>query len=424
MTCRCEPSEWPDGFTGALLGLESFRDAVVVLHGPTGCRGPHSALSERMLPRDDPRERLNFAERYFFGQPRIPTTYLDGQDIVFGARDKLLGALRHLHPVTAGPLALVQSPGAALIGDDLRACAAEAMPGRPCAVVELPSLSRPFAEGYQQGVRAFLEAAGLPRAAVAPRTVALVGLSIAHAQWEGNVLELTRLLERCGLEVVCALGAGADLAACRRLASAAVVATVHRTYADRLEPWLRGRLPGSWVDSEAGAPIGFAATEAWVRAVAAAAGVEPAPALADLLDSRRRLARLLNLTAGSVDTLRGEPFALRLDADLAWPLAQWLYHYLGMLPGAVDVTQGSEPRLEAWLDAIGCTDAWQRSWSASDASVLLADGPSAAQARMGGLPAIELSFPADPIPAFLPEPWLGGRGAVRLVEQIARAVLG
>ena len=40
----------PDGFTGALLACESILDGAVVLHGPTGCRAHHSALSEMVFP--------------------------------------------------------------------------------------------------------------------------------------------------------------------------------------------------------------------------------------------------------------------------------------------------------------------------------------------------------------------------------------
>lgn len=417
----CSP-ETPDGLTGVLLALESFRDAVVVLHGPTGCRGPHSTLSERMLPRPDRRERLNHADRYFFGQSRIPTTCLDGHDIVFGARDKLAEALRAVAATHPGPMALVNGPGAALIGDDLRACARKALPGRTCAVVELPSVSRNLAEGYQQGVRAFIEALELRAAPVRPRTVALIGLSITHAQWEGNLEELSRLLALCGLEVVCALGAGADTAACHALAGAGLLAVVHRAYADLLLPWLATQFPGRIVDLEEGAPVGFTATEAWVQAVTAAAGVDPGPALADLRDHRRRVARNLDLATGSVDTLKGRAFALRLDVDLALPLARWLFTYLGLLPVAVEVPEARGAALHAWLEQVGCGDAWQRPWAQSEAELLLADGPSAANARMQGLPALELTLPVDPVPAFLPDPWLGARGAVRLVERVTRAL--
>jgi len=159
--------------------------------------------------------------------------------------------------------------------------------------------------------------------------------------------------------------------------------------------------------------------------VTGAAGVDPEPALADLRDHRHRVARLLDLTTGSVDTLKGASFALRLDADLALPLARWLHGYLGLLPVAVE-TPGDQPcaPLRTWLENVDCLDAWQRPWSQSGADLLLADGPSAMAAHMQGVAALELSWPVAPVPTFLPDPLLGARGAVRLVEMVARALFG
>ncbi|MBP1625681.1 MAG: Nitrogenase vanadium-cofactor synthesis protein VnfN [Holophagaceae bacterium] len=419
-------TEVPDGLTGVLLGLESFGEGDVILHGPTGCRGPHSYLSEHMRPRGDVRERMNYADPIFFGQPRIPTTSMDGNDIVFGAKAKLEAALKLVAGRGEGALAIVNSPGAALIGDDLRACAKELLPGRPCAIVEMPALSAPFAVGFQKGLIAMLEALALEPACVRSRTVALLGLSLSHTRWEGSLEELRRLLGLCGLEVVCALGAGADEEACIRMASAEVLAVVHAPFADAVAPWLEARLPGRVVEGPEGAPVGYSATEAWVRAVAAVAAVDPSPALEDLRQERRRVAHLLGRCVGSLETLKGAAFAVHLEASLALPLVQWLHGYLGLLPVSVLVSDGAgsdlAQRLQVWLHAHGLADAWGRPWRQGEVDILFADGAGAMLARSLGIPALALEFPADPIPDFLPMPILGVRGATVLLEQVVRGL--
>ncbi|WP_005036917.1 oxidoreductase/nitrogenase component 1 [Holophaga foetida] len=419
-------TEVPDGLTGVLLGLESFGEGDVILHGPTGCRGPHSYLSEHMRPRGDARERMNYADPFFFGQPRIPTTSMDGNDIVFGARAKLEESLKVIAGRGDGPLAIVNSPGAALIGDDLRACADEILPGRPCAIVEMPALSAPFAVGFQKGLIAMLEALDLEPAAVQPRTVALLGLSLSHARWEGSLEELHRLLGLCGLEVVCALGAGADGEACARMASAEVLAVVHAPFADAVVPWIGARFPGRVVEGPLGAPLGYAATEAWIRAVAEAAVVDPNPALEDIRQERRKVAHLLDRCVGSLETLKGAAFAVHLEASLALPLVQWLHGYLGMLPVSVVLSDGADSelaqQLHVWLQAHGLGDAWGRSWRQGEVDILFADGAAAMLARSLGIPALDLEFPADPIPDFLPRPLLGVRGATTLLEQVIRGL--
>lgn len=158
---RLCPAIQPDGFTGALLALEGIADAAVILHGPTGCRGLHSAFSEHAFPRELIAERLNYAERFYFGQPRIPTTYLDGDDFIFGAKEKLREAIRTTLTHRPALLALVNAPGAALIGEDLQQGLTDSTATIPAIAIEMPAFSRTMAEGYQQAVLAVLEGLNL-----------------------------------------------------------------------------------------------------------------------------------------------------------------------------------------------------------------------------------------------------------------------
>lgn len=427
MICESPAPVLPDGFTGALLGLESFQDITVLLHGPTGCRGPHSAMSERLYPRSSRRERMNYADHYFFGQPRIPTTALDSRDIVFGAIEKLEDALQALPD--QGPIGIINSPGTALIGDDLRACVKKNLKDRPCAVVEMPALSQSFAEGYQQGVLAFLDALKTPQtrhggdAIPKKPQVALVGLSIAHAHWEGSVLELKRLLELCGMEVACTLGAQADWASCQRLSEVDVLAVVHSCYADRLEGPLRQRYRGKWAQSPAGAPIGFDATETWIKVVAHGAGLSPDPALEDIRYHRKRLAHLLEMCLHGQDLFKGHGFAIRLDGELALPLAQWLYEHLGLLPLSLEMPPGPfVMQAREWLSAISCQEVLHRRWQESGATLLFSDGFTAFQAAARGMKALEIIFPVEALPDFLPRPLLGARGALMLAESVLKGL--
>ncbi|OPY60186.1 MAG: Light-independent protochlorophyllide reductase subunit B [Syntrophorhabdaceae bacterium PtaU1.Bin034] len=415
----------PDGFTGALLAGESVLDGAVILHGPTGCRAHHSVMSEHTFPRDDVPERLNFLEPFYFGQPRIPTTYLDGDDFVFGAREKLVTAIREIVKRNPSLLTIVNSPGAALIGDNITQAVAESGVPIPCAVIEMPALSCSLAEGYQQGLVSALQALSLPPLTPEARTVALVGLSIAHQHWAGSVAELRRLLGLCGIEVLCAVGAGSSVEEYRRLLRAACYAVVHDEYADLVGPWLTEHYGGIVAASDAGAPLGFDATARWVEAVARAVDADPAPALEDIFAERRRVSRLLGQATGSSAVLKGMTFAIQADPSIAMPLARWLYEYIGMLPVAVETPDSRETpltaRLRAWLSDIGCAEAWQAPWHLTDPDLLFAGGQQVALAkatdRVGG---IEVMLPARACLDIVPKATLGASGAAWLVEQVLR----
>jgi nitrogenase molybdenum-iron protein alpha/beta subunit len=428
MTCSQLPNETaairPDGFTGALMALEGIRDAAVILHGPTGCRGYHAALSEQWFPRDTRYEPLNYADRFYFGQPRIPTTYLD----VFGAGEKLTQAIRAVLDRNPALVAVVNAPGAALIGDDLKRCLADVKPCVPCVCVEMPSISQPMGEGHQQALISALDALDLTPRPQRPRTVALIGLSIMHQHWEGSTAELRRLLGLCGIEVICVVGPGSSIEDWKILPEASCFAVLHEEYGDRVVRWLSERFPAPVVRLDTGAPIGFSATEEWLCSVAAATGTDPAAAVAEIQERRREVARRMYRIDTFQDIVRGSRFSVQADPSIAFPLTQWLYSYLGMIPVAVETSEYLDnplaQRLHSFLESIQCGDAWQRSWRATESEVLFANGCEAAVARISGLvPAcVELILPSDAYWDIVPKALLGTRGAAYLVEQVINGI--
>ena len=125
-----------DGFTGAIVAVEGSRDAAVLLNGPTGCKFYHAALSDRQLPRGSSMGPLQYSEEFYFGQPRIPATYLDDQDYVFGATQKMEKILPRVAAKGHLFIAVVNSHRAALIGDDLQPFIDAAGLPVPCLALE------------------------------------------------------------------------------------------------------------------------------------------------------------------------------------------------------------------------------------------------------------------------------------------------
>jgi nitrogenase molybdenum-iron protein alpha/beta subunit len=424
----------PDGLSGAIFAMEGIEDSAVILHGPSGCRGHHCSLSERAFPRDVVPERLNFFEPFYFGQPRIPTTCLDGHDFVFGAAEKLRRALEAVAARKPGFMAVVNSPGAALIGEDLRRITAESGVAIPVACLDMPAISRSMAEGYEQGILAALDTLDLkPVTARRSRTVTLIGLSIAHHHWAGSLKELRRLLALCGIEVVCAPGAGSPIAEWRSIPEAACHVTVHAEYGERLACRLAERFGGTAVVPLCGAPFGFAATEEWLTEVAEAAGADPAPALVAVQAVRRRVACVLSRVTTLTGAPKGLACSIHADASTALPLARFLYEYLGILPVSVETPEGAHAenpwaeRLKLALARMGCTDAWQTPWQNAHADFLLADGCQVVQGPVFGIPAdggIELMLPMSGHVNLTPKTLLGAGGAAYLVEKIVNAAPG
>jgi nitrogenase molybdenum-iron protein alpha/beta subunit len=385
-------------------------------------------MSEHAFPRDVTHERLNYAERFYFGQPRIPSTYLDGDDYIFGAKEKLDQAIQTVLAKNPGLLAIVNSPSAALIGEDLHQRLADAATSIPGVTIEMPALSQPMADGYQQAILTVLETLDLSRSPVCPKAVSLIGISIAHHHWAGSLQELRHLLALCGIEVLCAPGAGSATAEWYSIPRAACHVVVHAEYADRIAAWLTKRFEAPVVFPESGAPVGFEATEQWVIEVTRAVGADPSAALADIRDRRRQVSCHMSRISGIGGALKGMACSIQAEPSIALPLARFLYDYLGMLPVSVAtpnyVHTHLAEQLKDFLSRVDCLDAWQVPWQTVEADFLFSDGHQVNQRQAFGCPewGIELLLPLGGEVDFIRKPFLGAEGAAYLVERIVNAV--
>jgi nitrogenase molybdenum-iron protein alpha/beta subunit len=413
----------PDGLTGAILALEGIRDAVVVLNGPTGCKAYHSAVSDGQYPRETGHDPLRYFGDFYFGQPRVPSTYLDADDYIFGAAAKLESILEAVAAQDHGLIAMVNSPGAALIGDDLPRLIANAAPSTPCVAVESTRFSGSAHGGFAEAVKAAVARLCPSPLPPIPRTVNLVGASIHQKHWEGSIEELRRLLALCGIRVNAVLCAGVTTEELARVSSAACNAVIYDEYGAALAAWLGAQYGTPSAVPVQGPPVGFDAAECWIKQVASVVSVDPSPALEAIAAARRRsfasLARFNALTG----LPKGATFAVQADPSTAFALTRWLYTYLGMIPIAVKTTgNGSDfcEQLRVYLNEIGCSDAWQVDLTQSAAEVVIADGNTIARVRGNGSRAanIEVGLFARGYMDVIPKSILGAEGALYLVEQI------
>jgi nitrogenase molybdenum-iron protein alpha/beta subunit len=413
-----------DAFTGAILAVEGIRDAAVLLNGPTGCKFYHAAVSDAQLPRVTSLDPLTYQEEFYFGQPRVPATYLDRDDFIFGASDKLERILPRVADKGHGLIAVVNSPGAALIGDDLDRFIRASSLSVPCVALESTGFSGRITEGYQQAVRAVLERLGPAPAEPAPKSVNLIGLSILHKHWEGSLAELRTLFGRCGIEVACTVCAGTTVSELRSLRRAQCNVVLHEEYAEEVVPWLEQAWGIPSLLLEQGAPVGFDATEGMLRQVGDFLGVDPGPGLRAVEEARGRsfsaLARFHSLTG----LPKGATFALQADPSVALPLTRWLYGYLGMIPVSAITTpvgaEGLAGKLEAFLQDIGQGDAWQAPILPQNPDIILADGNTLAWLRTQGLQGawVDISLPGVGTIDVDPKAMLGPRGGLHLLERI------
>jgi hypothetical protein len=122
---------------------------------------------------------------------------------------------------------------------------------------------------------------------------------------------------------------------------------------------------------------------------------------------------------------KGALFGVEADAALALPLARWLHSYLGLVPGAVRILQSTDEtaeRLRAFLEGTGCADAWQADLAAAD--LVLASGQTIRRLHTLGFSGQGIAIAPPGLTGYkiLPQPLLGARGGMLLVERILNAL--
>lgn len=424
---HCLPEITPDCLTGAVLAVEGVIDAAAVLNGPTGCKFYHAAIADRMLMRNTSLDPLPYSMEFYFGQSRVPATYLDGHDYVFGAGQKL----QRILPVVAAKghklIAVINTPGAALIGDDLQRVIEEADLGIPCVAVENPGFSGDLTEGFQQTLIRVLEAIHPHVQSPQPRCVNLLGMSIYHRHWEGSVQELTRLLGRCGISVNSVWAAGACVSDLQALHRAEANLVIHDEYGATLGEWIERRYGIPVLPVPPGAPLGFDATQQWLETICQQLAADPAPGIDALNQARIRAFTVLRRFNALTGLPKGVTFAVDADASLVLPLIQWAHCYLGMIPVAVRTpanSRRSRAVLEAFLSDHGFASALSIEPESVEADLVFASGAALSRIDRLGLSkgGIDIAEPGSGCIEVAPKALLGAEGALYLLELILNAL--
>ena len=413
MTGRCLKSITADSLTGAVFALEGMRNAVVLLNGPMGCRFYHSTTSRFLMTRpllklpagqDGTREPVDYntLNDWFFRQERAPCTCLDGYDYVYGTKEKVREALTFIRDsVDLDLLAIVNSPGACLIGDDLKETARSVLGGTRTVMVESPGLSGTFEEGWSRAATALLEQAGtalwrerMPEKRTGKR-VNLLGLSVWQRYFEGDLAELKRLFALCGAEVTAALCADCSVEELARMPEADLNVVLDPAAGTEAARYLE-RVCGTPYVVFPGFPVGFSATERMFEEIGKLLGTSCEALLEESGRARALAWYKIEQVYATSGKPRGVTFFVGGSAAQKQAYESFLTEYLGMEP--------SDPERAELVFG--------------DANLI-----SELMLKNRRFCGIEISLPGMGYIDLVPKTHMGIRGALFLIEQVLNGLM-
>ena len=279
----------PDSFSGIIFALEGIKKSVTIINGPTGCRFYHAMTAENQTLKYRGYDQLDYPEKWFFWSSRVPCTSLESREYIYGSREKLTEVLEYLRDtVSYELLCVVNSPGAALIGDDLRGIIGQVIGDVPFIAIETPGFSSDICSGYEKAAIELIKQLGVSRTeAIREGSVNILGLSIFHRNCLGDIEELARLMELCGITVNCFLCSDCDTEDIRHLPEAALNIVIHPEYGLKTAEHLQQQFDTPFYICD-GPPVGFSATEKMMREVCGILGKDESRFM---IESKRARAR-------------------------------------------------------------------------------------------------------------------------------------
>ncbi|MDY2959788.1 MAG: nitrogenase component 1 [Hornefia sp.] len=427
----------PDSLSGLIFALEGIYDGVVLLNGPSGCKFYHSSLSDGQMIRSLDFDPLNYPEKWYFGQPHVPCTSIDNGDYVYGSEEKLRETLRFLREnVKFNVLFVVNSPGAALIGDDLRGIARSEIKDRPVIVYESPGFSENMPKGY---VRAFEAAAeyvsrdesisGQGNSADcggsdASKKVNIIGAGLWRRNFQGDVEELRRLCKMMDIEVNCMLMAGCFWQDICSLSDADLNIVIAPEFGEEIAKKLK-TLTGTGYYICDSQPIGFKATEQWAREICEILDLpEPYKIIEESQRLRARCYPLISRLNSLTGMPTGRHFAVEGRYSEALGYSKFLLKYFGMTPDSISILdadmENCKEELENFLRLYGVEDSLKKPILDTDAEIVLASGNTIGGLKLKGADfgGIDISLPSLGYIDVIPKTHLGLSGAVLLVELV------
>ena len=418
----------PDGFDGSIMAVESITDAVAFLHGPGGCRVRLMVHSTAVFPRLTGEQDEDYSIPYYNGYPRVPATYLDEYDYINGAYYKVEEGLSVLGGKEPSLIVIINSPGAALIGDNHEKAIIESGMADRAIYMDESLVSMPMTTCYGHTLAAIMEHLSPIRNSVREGTVILLGLTILDKDWMYARDELSAMLGSMGLEVICSPGAGASVDELRDSVNAEYAVMVCPEACSGLSEYY-GSMGVKVITSPDGAPVGFDAIRSWLVHIAEATGRDASVPLGGLDRAESRIRDKLAGMKYNALRMKGMTFSVAGVASVVRPLTEWMYSYLAMAPVAVAVDPGADPHqvdaIRSFLESVDYADSFGRE-PLEGSGVVLCEGITASTMELNGscrigIPIGHSSLGLDDI---IPRPVYGIQGVMYIMDEMMHGVRG
>ena len=436
----------PDYISGAVSACSGIQNSIVLINGPLGCKFYYGfAAGQSYIDRSDLwnlRGELSIKgsmpdrllrSQYYAGSVNIPATNLRYEDFIFGTAEQLKRALSDiLSERNCSVLFVIQAPGTSLLSESLEKDIEDvcSQTDTPYIYIEAPELSEDFDTGYDETVvrilRKFSDRSDPENSYnnTGRPCVNIFGLHNYQRYLEGDIEELTRILDLCGADVRCIMSAGCmlnDVIESQR-ADANIFLTSERCF--RTAEYLKTCQYIHNIDIGF-IPVGPDLTENFIRTVCKALDTDSSKAIEDTERTRAKIFYHLAKRTGGREFPGNLRFSAEGEPSVIYAFTDYLSGYLGIPPAALNVLYEKCPGrghdlLNGLLKEIGFDAAVSKNIKKENNVLLLGSANTIADVMLtnSNIFGIETACPPSGYIDVVPKTYAGNRGALFLLEQV------
>ena len=409
-----------DGMLGAVIASESLGLTDTMINGAGGCRSRTQIMMHSLIPKYYPENRGCCKSKYFSRQSRLPCTYLNNDDIVFGSSLKVSEGIESVSAVTGKRTVMLDTLGASLICTDYSGLTGSFETDPIFIEGDLSSMT--FSEGYDLVTRAILSSLDIESGN--DDSVNILGYGLMDLGWETGADNLCSLLEMMGIKVNCILGCIPDSECISMIGSARLNILIHPEYSINTANMLKERFGTPYLRPTMGAPIGYPAIRSFIEEVAAALGKDPSPALDSVNKDAERVHQVLMNYDRAPMSLHAKGLVLEGDSSTVYPLLRWMTDTFGMAPKRVLITDDEyRDEINSHLKSMGFEDAAEG--IEGEVEIMFTDGMCALEGRLqpGTTAYIETRIPWGRMMDLMGRTLIGTQGCRYLLDEIFNSII-
>ena len=369
-----------DGFLGAVMAAEGTKGFKALINGPGGCRSRTQILmNEQFLVISDDMSGCSKSP-FMSKQTRVPCTFLNNNDIVFGTADKLSEGMRSVIEATGDSVVLIDTLGASVQVADRESAAVRSGFGDRVVIADPDISSLSFSQGFDDTMCRIISHIGPENGKEGKKKVNILGYGAFDADWVYGMDSLRGLLKMMGAEIVSFVGLD-SAETLKRSGEADLNIMIHPECARKTAEWYSDNLGIPFVEPSMGAPIGYLSIRKFIDEISGILGSDIGDAVKILDEDERRMMKIVRNYDKFSGGLRCGDMGLEGMPSNVLPVMAWMYDTFSMVPEYIDIRRTTDPResegIRGFLKEIDCLDALETRSPSGDIKVMFTDGLSA-----------------------------------------------